>query len=75
MLRRRSLLLVLLALVLLASLTVQAARRTLEVWIMQTGNPAGAEQMFDELNKEFTRARSLGMCFRAGKPLKPARRQ
>lgn len=41
MLRRRSLLLVLLALVLLASLTVQAARRTLEVWIMQTGNPAG----------------------------------
>ena len=45
MLSRRNLLLVLLALALLASFTVQAAaRRTLEVWIMQTGNPAGGRE-------------------------------
>jgi N,N'-diacetylchitobiose transport system substrate-binding protein len=57
MLSRKNLLLVLLALALLASFTVQAAaRRTLEVWIMQTGNPAGAEKMFAELNAEFTKA-------------------
>lgn len=55
MLRRRNLLAVLLGIVLLASLTAGAASRTLEVWIMQTGNPAGAEKMFTELNAEFTK--------------------
>ncbi|HBR28227.1 MAG TPA: hypothetical protein DD789_02185 [Firmicutes bacterium] len=56
MIKRRTILLVLLSIALLTGLTIQAANQTLEVWIMQTGNPAGAEKMFAELNKEFTKA-------------------
>ncbi len=57
MLKKRSLLLwVLLSVALMAGLLVQAASKNLEVWIMQTGNPAGAEKMMAEVNKEFTKA-------------------
>src|SRR5690554_4867360 len=53
--RRAVLLSILLCMGLVFNLTGWAAVQTLEVWIMQTGNPEGAENLVNRLNQEFAR--------------------